>query len=194
MVGDRLKSDPDAWGTLEPRRRCWTLFYKKKFHLDVLPTIPDEEHSTTGILVTDTNLVRWQFSNPLGYAGWFYDSMRTTLQEERSALAKSMSVDIQDVPEWLVRTPLQRAVQMLKRHRDIHFRDDLEKRPVSIIITTLAGRAYKNEPDLAQAVVQIVEGMDEHIENRNGASYTVGSAIEAGSGDRAASLGIRHSF
>lgn len=32
------------------------------------------------------------------------------------------------------------------------------------------------------------------IENRNGASYTVGSAIEAGSGDRAASVGIRHSF
>lgn len=32
------------------------------------------------------------------------------------------------------------------------------------------------------------------IDNRNGASYTVGSAIEAGSGDRAASLGIRHAF
>lgn len=33
-----------------------------------------------------------------------------------------------------------------------------------------------------------------HIKNKNGASYTVGSAIESGSGDRAASIGIRHTF
>ncbi|BDT57787.1 porin [Massilia varians] len=32
------------------------------------------------------------------------------------------------------------------------------------------------------------------IDNRNGASYTVGSAIEAGTGDRATSFGIRHAF
>jgi predicted porin len=32
------------------------------------------------------------------------------------------------------------------------------------------------------------------INNRNGAAYTVGSAIEAGSGDRAFNLGVRHSF
>jgi len=33
-----------------------------------------------------------------------------------------------------------------------------------------------------------------HIKNRRGASYTVGSAIEGGSGNNASSLGIRHSF
>ena len=32
------------------------------------------------------------------------------------------------------------------------------------------------------------------IRNRNGAAYTVGNATEKGSGDRAANLGIRHSF
>jgi predicted porin len=32
------------------------------------------------------------------------------------------------------------------------------------------------------------------IDNRNGASYTVGSAIEAGTGDRSASVGMRHAF
>ncbi len=32
------------------------------------------------------------------------------------------------------------------------------------------------------------------IDNRNGASYTVGSAIESGSGDRSAMVGIRHAF
>jgi predicted porin len=32
------------------------------------------------------------------------------------------------------------------------------------------------------------------IDNKNGAGYTVGSAIESGSGDQAVSVGIRHSF
>jgi predicted porin len=32
------------------------------------------------------------------------------------------------------------------------------------------------------------------IRNRNGAGYTVGSAIEGGSGDRAFNLGLRHAF
>ncbi|HEX7647274.1 MAG TPA: porin, partial [Noviherbaspirillum sp.] len=32
------------------------------------------------------------------------------------------------------------------------------------------------------------------IDNKNGAPYTVGSAIEAGSGDRAFNVGIRHRF
>jgi predicted porin len=32
------------------------------------------------------------------------------------------------------------------------------------------------------------------IDNRNGAGYTVGSAIESGSGDRATSIGLRHAF
>jgi hypothetical protein len=168
LVGARLRGDPDARGKLEERRRCWTLFYEKKFHLDVLPTIPDPEHWDTGILVTDINLVRWQFSNPLGYARWFFDRMQTSLREERAVLAKSMKVDIENVPEWSVRTPLQRAVQVLKRHRDIHFNRDLARRPVSIIITTLAARAYANEPDLARALVEIIEGIGDHIEDRGG--------------------------
>lgn len=33
-----------------------------------------------------------------------------------------------------------------------------------------------------------------HIDNKNGAGYTVGSAIESGSGDSAFNLGIRHAF
>jgi predicted porin len=33
-----------------------------------------------------------------------------------------------------------------------------------------------------------------HLRNRNGAAYTVGSAIEAGTGNRAVNLGMRHNF
>lgn len=168
LVGNRLKADPLSYGRLQERRRCWTLFYKKKFHLDVLPTIPDLEHLGTGVLVTDTSLFRWQFSNPLGYAQWFYDRMRAVLDEARQMIAKARSVDIEDIPVWSVRTPLQRAVQVLKRHRDIHFQRDLDRRPVSIILTTLAARSYNGESDLAEALIRIIETMGDHIEDREG--------------------------
>lgn len=178
LVGDRLKKDKAGTGKLEERRRCWTLFYPKKFHLDVLPTIPDAEHHGDGILVTDTQLVHWQYSNPLGYANWFYGQMRTRLDEERVALAKSLRVDIEQIPVWRVRTPLQRAVQVLKRHRDIHFVKDLDSRPVSIIITTLAGRSYSGETDLAEALLHIVERMEDHVEERGGKWWVSNPAHE----------------
>jgi hypothetical protein len=54
----------DGPKTCEARRRCWTLAYPDRgFHLDVLPTIPELEHSPTGILLTDKQLYRWQHSN-----------------------------------------------------------------------------------------------------------------------------------
>jgi hypothetical protein len=38
---------------------------------------------------------------------------------------------------------LRRIVQLCKRHRDIHFADEAELAPLSIIITTLAARSYE---------------------------------------------------
>ena len=144
IVGDRLKADEELRKRLKELRRCWTLGYQPSFHLDVLPCIPDAEMQTTGILLTDKELLRWQFSNPIGYANWFFDRMRYVLTEAQKAYARAQNINIEDVPEWRVRTPLQRAVQVLKRHRDVRFIDDEDRRPVSIIITTLAGHAYRH--------------------------------------------------
>jgi hypothetical protein len=54
-----------------------------------------------------------------------------------------------DVPNELVRTPLQRAVQILKRHRDVHFAGNkLERhKPISMIITTLSAKIYEGHAD-----------------------------------------------
>jgi Adenylyl/Guanylyl and SMODS C-terminal sensor domain len=63
--------------------------------------------------------------------------MKPQVQEFRESLAKSLSLSIEDVPEWQVKTPLQRAIQILKSHRDVRFQGDPENRPVSIILITL---------------------------------------------------------
>jgi len=48
--------------------------------------------------------------------------MKVILTERRAALAKDAQLNVEDVPEWQIKTPLQIAVQILKRHRDIYFK------------------------------------------------------------------------
>ena len=134
-------SEPEGSPALDEGKRCWTLHYPG-FHLDVLPALPNPDaKSKTGIIITDTELVRWQFSNPIAYANWFHKVMAEELADKLKVVAKRM--DIAQVPDWQVKTTLQQTVQALKRHRDIYFTNALDLRPASIILTTLAAHAYR---------------------------------------------------
>jgi hypothetical protein len=162
------QGDFDGPKFCESRRRCWTLAYPDDgFHLDVLPTIPDPERPRTGILLTDKQLRLWQHSNPIGYAAWF----RTRSEELNRLLTKAAMerhVNVADVPAWEVRTTLQRVVQILKWHCMLHFADEPDNRPPSILITTLAARAYAGDQDLFTATRNALNGMHGFIENRHG--------------------------
>jgi hypothetical protein len=152
------------------KRRCWTLAYDALgFHLDVLPSIPDGDfvHSDNAILLTDTKLHPWQHGNPKDYATWFRyrsEEMLRKLQFE----AKAREVDVAAVPDWMVRSTLQRLVQVLKWHCYLAFADDLDDRPPSILITTLAAHAYGGQEDLGTALIEAAQGMGNHIHCVNG--------------------------
>jgi len=167
MVGERLKKRADFENILSSSRRCWILSFPKQFHMDILPAIPNRANLPTGILLTDTELKLWQCSNPIEYAEWFKNRMKTVFQERRAVLAKSLDADIEEVPDWKVRTPLQRIVQLLKRHRDIYFQDK-ENKPQSIIITTLVAMGYENQSNIFDALTTVVRKMPLFIENKNG--------------------------
>jgi len=178
IVGDRLKKRPDLARIVEPLRRCWRLDYPPenqmpRFHMDVLPSIPNRDRPPTGILLTDTELTRWQSSNPKAYADWFYERMKAIFSFQKAQLAKSFQGDVEEVPEWQVKTPLQRAIQILKRHRDIHFQTSLDDRPVSIIITTLGALAYNNQANAYDTLIDILRDMPRFIQNRNGQWWVV---------------------
>lgn len=179
IVGDRLKKREDLAKILKPSRRCWLLEYSPEdhapaFHMDVLPSIPNIERPPSAILLTDTELKLWQKSNPIAYANWFYERMKVIFLEKRAMLAEALNAKVEEVPEWQVKTPLQTAVQILKRHRDIHFQHRQDVKPISIIITTLAARAYRNQADVYEALTGIVQdiegnwGKPNYVENRNG--------------------------
>ena len=203
LVGSEIKSYARANNMNsrpEESRRCWRLNYADgaRFHADILPAIPDAESfkqlielhrytlpigSNYAIAITDNTHPNyteispdWPRSNPKGYAKWFRSRMQIQFDAARKSFAESIQRRIEDVPEYKVKTPLQRAIQILKRHRDVWFDKnqsayDENAKPVSIIITTLAAHAYNNEFDLQQALLKIVTEMPHYIEyDSNGAA------------------------
>jgi hypothetical protein len=150
------------------KRRCWTLAYEALgFHLDVLPSIPDADLKKyhNGILLTDTKLRPWQHGNPKDYATWFRHRSTEML---RKLEAKAREANVAAVPDWAVRSTLQRLVQILKWHCYIAFADDIDDRPPSVLITTLAAHAYRGQDNLGNAALEVVENMPNHIEKIHG--------------------------
>lgn len=152
------KFDSGYAPTVREKRRCWALeWHNEPFHMDVLPAIPDDETQNESILITDTTVSYWQKSAPKDYASWFEDQMQESFQDIRQRYARERDLEIDNVDRWRVRTPLQRTIQIMKRHRDVLFEYDSEVKPASIIITTLAAHYFQNEPDLLQSLRSISE-------------------------------------
>ena len=162
-----VASGPDGSPSRSEGKRCWTLNYPREpFHMDILPALPDVDGRANAILLTDKDLREWQHSNPIDYASWFQERMREEFLDLREAIAKRM--DVAEVPSWRVKTTLQRTVQALKRHRDLFFSERPKDRPASIIITTLAAKAYRGGGTLYEVMLDITHKMPGLIERRNG--------------------------
>lgn len=198
-VGDVLKENGRYRDLLDNEgRRCWTLEYAEEdgigFHIDILPSIKEDaasilrltiEHSVSpnyavsAIAITDWGDAGydWETSNPVGYGKWFdeinkpflalvdKDTRRTLLENNPGLFA---SVDA--VPPMLIRTALQRVIQILKRHRDVRFngkRNENDK-PISMIITTLTAMIIKTQrlvtPDAYELLKLVVENLDKYAQ------------------------------
>ncbi len=175
IVGDRLKENKKYITMLEKEgKRCWTMHYDE-FHMDILPCVPyrgnDIENNGSDIKLTHKNSLGYyeaRYSNPEGYQKWFENSMEEPLLKVKSQYAQNKDIEIEKVPTYSVRTTLQKSVQLLKRHRDIFFRNNENLKVISIIITTLAAKAYKGEDNLYDALENILEGMPNYIKKVNG--------------------------
>lgn len=172
---------------LEERRRCWALNYADgaQFHIDIVPALPngagvrllleqrrlDATWSDTAIAITDNEVDNytvitddWPRSNPKGYLKWFKSRMSVLFEHRKAELAKAVRASVEDIPDYRVRTPLQLAIMILKRHRDTMFADDkTNSSPISIIITTLAGHSYQGEEQIADALFSILSKMDNFV-------------------------------
>lgn len=194
MVGEEMKSYHSARSMRKPLRegrRCWTLEYADgaQFHMDILPCVPDAgrqrvliekagfsaERTESAVAITDREHpgydrigADWYRSNPKGYADWFHYRMEGEFLKRRQLLAEARKADVEDIPEYEVRTPLQSAVMILKRHRDNEFKNDPDNKPISVIISTLAAHSYEGEDKISTALVSILRRMDGFVETANG--------------------------
>lgn len=191
-VGARLMENEAYRKMLEQEgRRCWTLNYAEKdgigFHIDVLPSIPEDAatkiklqgagvplglaEKAISITHKENGIYTWSGSNPNGYVEWF-DLLKEPMFNQVSIKQKQQIYEsnygifekVDSVPDQLVRTPLQRAIQILKRHRDMRFAGTPVEadKPISMIITTLAAQLYENEVDVYLALKNIVEKLEAH--------------------------------
>jgi hypothetical protein len=190
LFGEELKDYARAHSMLTPleeKPRCWRLHYADEvsFHLDSLPCVAEQpaivqaimaqgvpfELARRAVAITDQRhpnyLVLsndWLISNPRGFARWFEERTRAFAQSRIRALVEMKQfASVEDVPPYEWKTPLQRSIQLLKRHRDVMFRETPELAPISMIITNLATHAYAGEADIYEAVTGIVARMRNFI-------------------------------
>ncbi|HGH1673844.1 TPA: nucleotidyltransferase [Bacillus cereus] len=178
---------------LDEKRRCWRLEYKDEvgFHLDIVPCIPlenerkeiygtrlleaygyeqtlNQDVAHFAVNITDTEnedysviTDQWNISNPQGYVRWFQNRMQKNKQgifEEKAS--------IEPVPKYEQKSILQLCIQLFKRHRDNMFEENKDSKPISIIITTLAARAYDGEQNLEEAIINILNKMPQYIHSQ----------------------------
>ncbi|MEK4404894.1 nucleotidyltransferase [Sporosarcina sp. FSL K6-6792] len=179
---------------LDEKRRCWRLEYKDEisFHLDIVPCVPLEGERKAiyesqlfqayryeqsfqqdlvhfAINITDmenenysTITHEWYVSNPQGYVRWFQKQMQKSKQQ---GFFESRNL-IEPVPKYEQKTVLQLCIQLLKRHRDNMFEENQDSKPISIIITTLASKAYDGELNIEVAIINILSKMPQHIHSQ----------------------------
>lgn len=169
--------EPGAPTGLDERNRCWTLGYRSRFHIDVLPAIPCSDGTPTAILIPDKKLADWCNSDPQAFANWFRLQMAHELESKKLLLAEARRTAPEAIPDSSVKTVLQLAVQVLKIHRNEHFGDALDMRPASVLVTTLAAHAYQGEGSLYDVVLDIVARMPNYVHHEGG-HWTVENPVE----------------
>lgn len=190
LVGDEIKAYEESHRFNEPaeeKRRCWRLNYTDdiSFHIDVLPSLPEDSTTIEAIIeqlvppslaahaisITDKchpaferRTQFWLNSNSRGIAKWFEDRCRVHAEQRISQLVENrIYASVDEVPAYDWKTPLQKSIQILKRHRDSMFIDKRELAPISMIITTLAAHAYGGDEDLYSSLTGILDRMPDYV-------------------------------
>ncbi|MFC5755622.1 nucleotidyltransferase [Rhizobium sp. GCM10022189] len=185
--------------------RCWILDYADgaQFHMDIVAALPnaaeqkrlleavmhDARWSETAISITDRRLPNykarteyWPRSNPKGYSNWFASRQAEVLLRRKRAKVEALNrqgfrASVEDMPDFKVKTPLQSAIMILKRHRDNMFAREPDVRPISVIITTLAAHAYEGQETISGALFAILQRMDQFIKH-DGQKYVIANPTD----------------
>lgn len=168
---------------MKKKNRCVRIDYKDDFHIDILPGCMVYIHDREKIAIPEKGLIRWTFSNPKGYGNWFLNiaSMvkESMLSNFRTAMIEA-KVETEPLPDdFYNKSPLQRAVQLVKRYRDIFF-ENKDYAVSSIVISTLLARMYEGEGStfetIDNAIGRIISDYDLAV--RSGKKFKIFNPVD----------------
>lgn len=155
----RLRDHDTYKGMIKRKNRCIRVVYADDFHIDILVGCQELMNNNERLLVPDRRLKDWTFSNPIGYGKWFDDRSIVPQQEWltlKNSYNQRMLIEaaqkLNDPIPYALKPPLKRAVQILKRIRDVYFYDKPNLAASSIVLTTLAGYAYRKELSISEII------------------------------------------
>ncbi len=169
-VEDILTSSDLYGGKLTIYDECFTIEYADigsvGFSIDIVPAVDEDEENkmrlrsksnNPGLIDTAIAIPKhceknynWITNNPKGYRSWFEGinvpfkaASRTQYRQRLFEENRSVYASVEEIPEELDRSAMQRVIQILKYHRDIHYSkfengDDIK--PISAIINTIVAR------------------------------------------------------
>lgn len=163
LIEDAISSGDLYGGKLEVFDECFTINYAEEggasFSIDVVPAThevastirrlkgkayrPDLLDSAIAIPILDGEKYEWITNNPKGFTEWFREINEPYKACIRSEYRRNLfeSADfydrIEDIPEGMERSSVQRTIQILKRHRDLFYKKCQELKPISAILNVL---------------------------------------------------------
>lgn len=185
-IGNTLK-ESEVYRTRLARedQTCWTIEYSGvsdfNFTLDIVPSVGQDTQEIIRLMLqglegtlaekaiaitkrVSNDLYNWFSSNPKGLTEWFNIKNRPfflfAANQQKEMFFKSAGntyCTIEDVPDYVVKTNLQRSIQFLKRHRDVYFfrSHSEEKKPSSIVITVLMGQ-FSDRVDPSTSLLDLI--------------------------------------
>lgn len=162
-IEQRLKDNEIYKDKVERKNRCIRLNYTNEFHMDILPAHPVNPTPNTCVMVPDRKAEEWKDSNPKGFTSWFND--RSNQVEKALFEARAEIEPLPDDETVERKAPLKRAVQLIKRYRDIYFEKDADLAPISIVLTTFAGQEYEGQVSVNETITHILNQISLLISN-----------------------------
>ncbi len=173
LIWDRIAANEIYRPMMKRLPRCIRLEYSGDFHLDIAPAVPDLEAGGTCLFVPDLDADlaldhprndNWKPTNPQGHGDWFDDQCR----QEMVVVNKYARAQVDPVPEKEpihAKPALKRSVQLIKRWRDVEYKDRSSLTPPSIILTTLSGHLYGRQSLCTDALRTILDKTVQWIES-----------------------------
>lgn len=161
---EKAISDGDLYGgKLDISDQCLTIRYAEEggasFSIDIVPAVhesyeesdwlkkkssrPDLIANAIAISMKDGNKYLWRTNNPKGLSLWFREINEPYKAYARAEFRRKLFErtkyynKVEDIPEDMERSSVQRVIQILKRHRDLYYNNFPELKPISAIITVL---------------------------------------------------------